>query len=1526
MLSPGNRLGPYEVLAPLGAGGMGEVYRARDTRLGREVALKVLPASFAEDPARLRRFEREARAAASLSHPNVLTVFDVGSSTGCAFVVTELLEGTTLAAHMRRGPPPPDEALSLAAQAARGLAAAHAQRIVHRDLKPENLFLTTSGTLKILDFGLARLHDGDAARTQDTTQSNATDPGAVLGTLSYMSPEQARGIPVDARSDLFSLGVVLHEMLSGRHPFKRTSSAETVSAILRDEPPELATLDGRLPQGVQRLVRRCLEKRPEDRFQNASDLALALDLLAPGADSARQVSGARTATGEAPGATSEERPYPGLSAFTERDAAHFFGREGEVRALWEKVRHRKLLALIGPSGVGKTSFLRAGLIPHHPPGWTVVYMTPGSSPIPALARAISAVISDEADPDERAVVLELMQGMADSLERGDTARLVSAVARWRARRADALLVMDQFEELFTLCPPDTQELCSTLLGRLVEEADLHVVLSLRDDFLFRCHGHAALAEVFRDVTPLGPPAPPALRRALVEPAARLGVRFEDDALLEEMVGAVVDERAALPLLAFTASRLWEERDRERRLLTRGAYARIGGVAGALAQHAEATLAHLEPRNEAVVREIFRNLVTAQGTRAVLDRDELLSIFDASPADVDSRADGATFSPTGAGPGPPHRSRQAGVVLNALVEARLLTEYDAEGGVQRAAVAADEGGAAQVHQHRQRIEIVHESLLTAWPRLVRWRAQEEEGAILRDQLKQAARLWEEKKRPEELLWTGKAYGEYRVWRGRYTGGLTAPEEAFARAMAERAGRQRRRRRIAAVALSSAASAVAIVTSVLWTRAEAEARRAEGSKLLALAQLERERYPTAALAYAIKSLELSDRPEARLFALGILQEHPTAMVVPPPKDSHGGLLALHPEFSPDGEWLAVGGLRRILLLNRDGRPQRALGDYPTVGSWGPTPAFATVPGRLFSARVGDMRMLSIPDGHEIWRQQVLGEWTVPFRVEDGAVSVTGVGPRLVVRRWPVDGGAPSVLGSVENASTFSFGGSSFVYREGGQVLLRRLSNWSVPIRVGAPFVSSSGEVEISPDGRLVAASDERGEVRIWRVSDDEVHLIRAFTVPDLSGPGLKFDDEGRRLAVKGASSYGVIIRIVAPDGPPGAEPLLLQRTGEPLLNGVDFDPAGRWLAVGTVASTSLWALDGAYPTVFKAEANDLAFAPDGRTLVALERQLRAWPLGGESTAASQVLYEPPGLQFPGIAIDPSGRRAALAGSEGFVAVASLAGHPPRVLRGFSPKSMLHAVAFADGGRLVAAAPFFGPPEEKVVRIWDLETGATRTSGPVAGAGGGFAGAMRSLITLGDQRHAVAGVEGYGLIRVDLRTGAQSVLTREADRVLAWSPAAGVLLACRFDREGEGCSPLLFDPERHTSQPLTTHGGSCAAGAIDPSGTIVATGSFGTGDVRVGPVSGGEPHVLLGHGVAVEAMAFSPDGRWLAVAGDSIRIWPVPDVTRTPLHLRRHDDLMDVLYSHTNLRAVSDETSSTRYRLEPGPFPGWATSPKW
>jgi len=282
-LTPGTILGQYEIRSPLGAGGMGEVYRAHDTRLDREVAIKVLPESLTADPDRLRRFEQEARAAAALNHPNILAVYQMATHEGVSYMVSELLEGETLRERLRRGPIPLRKAIDYGVQIAHGLAAAHDKGIVHRDLKPENLFVTKDGRVKILDFGLAKLTQPKDDSGQMNTLTQGTDPGMVVGTAGYMSPEQVRGKAADHRSDIFAFGTILYETVTGKQTFRKPTSAETMSAILNEEPQAISQLTPSVPPGLERVVRRCLEKAPEQRFQSASDLAFALEALSDSA-------------------------------------------------------------------------------------------------------------------------------------------------------------------------------------------------------------------------------------------------------------------------------------------------------------------------------------------------------------------------------------------------------------------------------------------------------------------------------------------------------------------------------------------------------------------------------------------------------------------------------------------------------------------------------------------------------------------------------------------------------------------------------------------------------------------------------------------------------------------------------------------------------------------------------------------------------------------------------------------------------------------------------------------------------------------------------------------------------------------------------------------------------------------------------------------------------------------------------------------------------------------------------------------
>ncbi len=307
-LTPGTKLGPYEIQSSIGAGGMGEVYRARDTRLAREVAIKVLPEAFARDADRLQRFEHEARVLSTVNHPNILAIHDVGAQGDLHYLVSELLEGQTLREKMSAGPLSQRRVTEYAVEMARGLAAAHDKGIVHRDLKPDNVFITKDGRIKILDFGLAKQAIGEAGLSGQSATVAAptpTQPGTVMGTAGYMSPEQVRGQTVDHHSDIFSLGAILYEMISGKRAFKGDTGVETMNAILKEDPPELNESGLNVTPGLDRIVRHCLEKEPGQRFQSARDLAFDLESLSSLSGAAKPVTGSHLAT-----ATKFRAPWP----------------------------------------------------------------------------------------------------------------------------------------------------------------------------------------------------------------------------------------------------------------------------------------------------------------------------------------------------------------------------------------------------------------------------------------------------------------------------------------------------------------------------------------------------------------------------------------------------------------------------------------------------------------------------------------------------------------------------------------------------------------------------------------------------------------------------------------------------------------------------------------------------------------------------------------------------------------------------------------------------------------------------------------------------------------------------------------------------------------------------------------------------------------------------------------------------------------------------------------------------------------
>jgi hypothetical protein len=734
----------------------------------------------------------------------------------------------------------------------------------------------------------------------------------------------------------------------------------------------------------------------------------------------------------------------------------------------------------------------------------------------------------------------------------DPAVAFDVVSRWRGGYGEALLVVDQLEELFTQCPTEVQAGFADFLGRLAGEAGIHVLLSMRDDFLMRCHEHAALAPVYAELTPLGPLAGEALRRALEEPAKAEGFCFEEG-LVDQMTGAVAAERGALPLLAFAVSRLWEKRDRERKLLTREAYAAIGGVAGSLARHAEATLERIGAERLGMVREVFRNLVTSHGTRAVAEREELLSLF-------------------------PDR-KAAEQVLGRLVDTRLLTSWEVEG---------TEG---QPGHHR--VEIVHESLLTAWPRLVRWEAQDADGAVLRDQLRQAAHLWDEKGRSADLLWSGTAFREFQLWRERYAGKLTALEDDFAKAMVERARRRRRLRRSAVAAaflvLAGVSAAIAVSrhqAAKARDQARAEALRAEASRLVSLAQLRLADDPTEALAYATASLELADTPEARVFVMKSLWEAPPCFILPvgPPAQRA-------PSFSPDGTRLAAGGHDPVeLLWNESAGAPVPLGGNE-ISERGSNVALWSADGQLVTGLCCGLGAKAHVWSGEGRRLRTI-EFGAPTRSQVGKEHVFGEteeGPpgrrMLQLRSWRLPDGEATVLGRVPRGLKGPSFTSAFLPDGTGWVHVRESALFVRPLAAGAigeeRLVGRHGATidlllaDEKARDRLVSR-DKTGELRFWKPTPGRLDLDRVIPRPANAPPSV-FPAEPRW--VHGHAWNDKKVRLWDLEALPGSRPLELRRRGSWYLAWPHLHPRADWVTVfqWSEGRAAFWPLRKPYPSV-------------------------------------------------------------------------------------------------------------------------------------------------------------------------------------------------------------------------------------------------------------------------------------------------------------------------------------------------------------
>ncbi|HEX8697849.1 MAG TPA: protein kinase [Myxococcaceae bacterium] len=869
----GTRIQHYELIRQLGSGGMGTVFLARDTRLGRRVAIKFLHSA---SPEVTKRFILEARATARCSHENIVIIYEVGEHQGSPFMVLEYLQGTPLNKVIAGQKLPPSRAVEIIVPVVRALATAHALGIVHRDLKPDNIIVTESGTIKVLDFGIAKvLQDPDSpveveqevsaqaamAAAADSPHtgvthtptlnldediSNLTRRGAIMGTLPYMSPEQWRGGQhVDHRTDVWAVGIMLFRMIAGKHPLDPLRGPQlSVTARLQEPMPRLREAAPDVSPELAEVVDRCLLKPKEHRIQDAVSLLRALEPFLPGRYN-REL-------------RIDESPYAGLSSFQENDANRFFGRNREIAALVTRIADQPLMAVVGPSGAGKSSFVRAGLVPvlkRSGEAWESLVIRPGRHPLAALASIVAPLVSSSTTIEED---IHAQNALVQRLyaEPG----YVGSVLRSRARRSKRkiLLFIDQFEELYTQVPDVRERMAFTAcLSGIADDATspIRVVLSIRSDFLDRVtEDERFMGELNQGLFFLTTPGREGLRDALVQPAEMAGYQFESPDMVQDMLQHLDSTQGALPLLQFAATKLWEQRDTTSRVLTLQSYQAMGGIAGALATHADNVLAELPVQARTLARAVVLRLVTPERTRAIVSMEELRELS--------------------------KDANEIQLLIDTLVQARLL-------------VVQTGGGSSGAT-----VEIVHESLIHSWPTLKRWLDEGQEDSAFMEQLRNAARQWHAKGQDSDLLWRGEVVEEAQRFDRRFRGELPQVQRAFLDASFRQAAKSTRLKKVlmasagAFLVLLVAASAVALVVirkaqqeaekqavvadvSAKQAReAEAVARKAEAEAVQRLAEvqakeLERQRAQQEAEAanaqVALTNSELQSKNEELMLAL-------------------------------------------------------------------------------------------------------------------------------------------------------------------------------------------------------------------------------------------------------------------------------------------------------------------------------------------------------------------------------------------------------------------------------------------------------------------------------------------------------------------------------------------------------------------------------------------------------------------------------------------------------------------------------------
>jgi WD40 repeat protein/tRNA A-37 threonylcarbamoyl transferase component Bud32 len=1397
----GTEVGGYGIETLLGRGGMGVVYLAEDRWLKRRVALKVLASRVADDRSFREYFLRESRLAASIDHPNIVPIYEAGTTNGLLYLAMRYVEGGDLKLRLKSGPLDALDAIGIVTQVAGALEAAHERGLVHRDVKPSNVLLDVgarpdgSDHAYLADFGITK-------RMSDRGEGG---DGPLSGTIDYVAPEQIAGGQIDGRADIYSLGCVLYECLVGAPPFRCNSNLAVVFAHLEAAPPVPSELRPELPAELDAVVARALAKEPAERYATCREFARAAlavavhetsrllgeaasraaagrnDLIEVQAELAGKVIDLQLAREQvralagpitAPGADGPVRPFKGLASFEPVDAEFFFGRERPVGELVARLAGGGFVGIVGPSGSGKSSLLRAGLLPAlaagvlpGSEGWRRVLLRPGERPMAELRRALG---SEAADP------------LADA---------ICALPR----NSRLLLAVDQLEELFTAGQSDAERAAFVdALARAAADTDGRavVVVSLRADFYGRFATYPDLAELLgRNHVLIGPMPPSNLRRAVELPAARAGLRVESE-LVDALVDDVQGEPGGLPLLSTTLLELWQKR--EDNTLTLSAYLDSGGVEGAVARLAEGTYARIPVEDRAKVRMLMLRLVgDDEGERPVRRRAPL--------AELDLE-----------------RDEELADVLATLADSRLVSIGD---------------GFA---------EVAHEALLSEWPRLRQWIEDDAAGRRLRHHLTQAATDWDAAGRDSGELYRGARLAAALDWTAGHALDLNDLERAFIDAGREafeqetRRARRTNRRLRTLLAGVAVLLVVALIGGIFAVLQRGEARDAAGAARDAETAQVAQRLGAQALVegnldlsllLARQAVAIDDTPQTRGYLLAALLRAPAAVGL-----MHGDDDALLQgiALSPDGKTLAVLDFFKKLLFF-DPRSYEQVGEPLAVSTWLQSVAYSPDGKTLVYGGGGtgpDAFLRRLDAG----TREQLAETSMPgFPVQ---AVFTNDGTKLIVVTVSPSGGAPAI--SVRDPAT-----------------LEEVGPTIEPDGFARCYISSVcqfAHVALTSDGRAVITASDGGELVWWDLQSGRRE--RTLTI----GTGhhaLALSPDGQTAAV---GVDGGIQWVDVRSGTVTTAPAYL--VGRP--GWLLFSPDGSTVVSANVDGTStLWDVESQVPREtlrgHSGPVSQPVFSADGETLytVSGDGSAIAWDLAGDRSVKRQFRFTDDGDfdesydGHPG-RFSPDGRLIAVGLKDHGIALWDADELVPSGVPLVETGGEVKAIAFSPDGRLLAAVASDGQ-----LTIWDVASRSLRHGPKIASrgylVGVAFTDDGTTVVTSGD-----AGVRLW-----DATTGDPLTTYAGAASNVAVSPD-GSLVASAFDgaqvrdlRTGTLIATTEPDPE---ADELSV--------AFSPDGRTLAVGGYGRfvrlWDFRTGRLV---RQIDVGSATALE---FSPDGRNLVVSG--------------------------------------------------------------